>query len=336
MKNGKASGVDEIIAEVLKNGGDGMMSALVVLCREVCGKERIPKDCMKVMIFPIVKKGSKKDMRDFRRISLFSVVGKVFAAVLNHRVIKWPEGVLVEEQFGFRPGRGCRDPLFVLREIVRSRAGRTVYAAFMDIKKAYPSVWRDGLWWKLWRMGVRGKMWRVLKNMNEERKSGVVWEGEVGEWFEMESGVAQGCPLSPVLFSLYINDIALEVKEKGGATQWGGVRVSLLMYADDMVLLADSREGLQRSIDAAFEFSRRWRFLFNVGKDKTEIMVFHGKGASSKRKKKEVEGGWKLGGKKIGIVLKYVYLGVGVDSKGTFREWKIEREKKARKAWWGA
>jgi hypothetical protein len=43
----------------------------------------------------------------------------------------------VEEQFGFRPGRGCRDPLFVLREIVRNRTGRTVYAAFMDIKEAH-------------------------------------------------------------------------------------------------------------------------------------------------------------------------------------------------------
>ena len=104
--------------------------------------------------------------------------------------------------------------------------------------------------------------------MNDDRKCGVVWEGEVGEWFEMESGVAQGCPLSPVLFSLYINDIALEIKEKGGGTQWGEVRVAVLMYADDMVLLADSKEGLQRSIDAAFAYSRKWRLLFNVGKEK--------------------------------------------------------------------
>ena len=104
--------------------------------------------------------------------------------------------------------------------------------------------------------------------------------------------------------------------------------VSVLMYADDMVLLADSKEGLQRSIDAAFEYSRRWRFLFNVGKDKTEIMIFHGQGASKKRKGEEVEGGWKLGGKMIGIVQKYVYLGVEIDGKGTFSGWKIGREKK--------
>ena len=65
-------------------------------------------------------------------------------------------------------------------------------------------------------------------------------------------------------------------------------------------------------------------------------MVFHGQGASKKRKGEEVEGGWRLGGKRIGIVQTYVYLGVEIDSKGTFRGWKIGREIKARKAWWGA
>jgi hypothetical protein len=147
----------------LKHGGDRMMMALVVLCRDVWGNERVPKDWMKQVIFQTLKKCDKKDMGNCRGISLLSVVGKVFAAVLNHKVIKCAEVVLVEEQFGVRPGRGCRDPLFVLRETVRNRTGRTVYAAFMDIKKAYPSVWRDGLWWKLWKMGVRGKMWRVLE-----------------------------------------------------------------------------------------------------------------------------------------------------------------------------
>ena len=290
LKNGKASGTDEVIAEVLKHGGEGMMRALFLLCREVWGREKIPKEWMKGVIFPILKKGSRSDMTNYRGISLLSVVGKVFAVVLNRRVIEWSEGVLVEEQFGFRPGRGCRDPLFVLREIVVNRGTKTVFAAFMDIKKAYPSVWRDGLWWKLWRMGVRGKMWRVLRQWNEDRKCGVVWNGEVGEWFDMESGVAQGCPLSPVLFSLYINDIALEIKKKGGSVQYGEVRVSVLMYADDMVLVADSKKGLQDSIDAAFAYSSKWRFLFNAAKDKTEIMFFHGQRASESRKKKEVEG----------------------------------------------
>jgi hypothetical protein len=198
LKSGKADGVDGVIPEILKYGGDNMVEAVYELCRLVWEREELPQDWMKALIFPIAKKGSKDDMGNYRGISLLSVVGKVFGAVLNARVIGWAEGVLVDEQFGFRPSRGCRDPLFVLREIVMNRGRKSVFAAYMDIRNAYPSVWRDGLWWKLWRMGVRGKMQRVLKEWNLDRKCGVKWKGEVGEWFDMEAGVAQGCPLSPV------------------------------------------------------------------------------------------------------------------------------------------
>ena len=90
--------------------------------------------------------------------------------------------------------------------------------------------------------------------------------------------------------------------------------MSLLMYADDMVLLADTQEGLQRSITLAYEYSRRWRFLFNVGKDKTEIMIFHGKGKNRELKRRQGN---------RDCTHKYVYLGVTVDEAGTFREWKV-------------
>ena len=76
--------------------------------------------------------------------------------------------------------------------------------------------------------------------------------------------------------------------------------------------------------------------MFNAGRHKTEVMVFHGKGMSELRKRKEVKGGWMLGLKKLEVVDEYVYLGVTVDSKGKFDGWKRERLMKAEKAWWGA
>ena len=72
--------------------------------------------------------------------------------------------------------------------------------------KAYDAVWRDGLWCKLWDMGVKGRMWRVFKNMYEKSSSMVLLEGEKSSRFNVEQGVAQGCSLSPILFSVFIND----------------------------------------------------------------------------------------------------------------------------------
>ena len=70
------------------------------------------------------------------------------------------------------------------------------------MQKAYDTVWRDGLWLKLWDMGVKGKMWRVVKGMYEVSRSAVLLDGEKSNMFSVAQGVAQGCSLSPILFSM--------------------------------------------------------------------------------------------------------------------------------------
>ena len=80
------------------------------------------------------------------------------------------------------------------------------------MQKAYDTVWRDGLWLKLWDMG---EMWSVVKGMYEVSRSAVLLDGEKSNVFNVEQGVAQGCSLSPILFSVFINDLLKEVEEAG-------------------------------------------------------------------------------------------------------------------------
>ena len=108
--------------------------------------------------------------------------------------------VLHEGQAGFRVNRSCMDNVYSLNEIVqyRLREGRHTYAFFLDVCKAYDTLWHDGLWVKLWDMGVKGRMWRVIKNMYEASGSAILLEGEKSA--ALEQGVAQGCSLSPIYF----------------------------------------------------------------------------------------------------------------------------------------
>ena len=73
--------------------------------------------------------------------------------------------MLSEEQAGFRPGRSTIDHIFSVSEVLRlrRRRGRETHCAFLDIKKAYDSIHRDGIWKRLLDVGIRGKMWRVLR-----------------------------------------------------------------------------------------------------------------------------------------------------------------------------
>jgi len=96
----------------------------------------------------------------------------------------------------------------------------------------------------MWEEGVRGKMWRVVKEMYSVVQSTVLVGEEQTEWFDLSTGVRQGCVMSPILFSLFINGLAREINKQGKGVDIGGRRVRLLMYADDIVLLAESAKDL--------------------------------------------------------------------------------------------
>ena len=120
--------------------------------------------------------------------------------MLNNRLSSWCEkkGVLVDEQAGFRVERSTIDQIFALKEMIQGRRRKKcdTYCCFLDIKKAYGTVFREGLWRRLREVGVVGKMWRVLKNIYVNVESSVIVNEERTEWFEIFTGVRQGCHFS--------------------------------------------------------------------------------------------------------------------------------------------
>ena len=185
------------------------------------------------------------------------MVGKVFGRIVEARLRDFCEerGLLDDCQFGFRKGRACEDAYLVLSEIAQRRGEDKVYAGFLDISKAYDSVWRKGMSYRLWKYGVRGKMWRVLKSLYSRCEVGVRVGGEVrsNEWYEEVVGLRQGCVLSPLLFALYINDLPTELErsEGEGVRRGEGRPVRCMMFADDIVLVDSTKEGVQKSLDVA-------------------------------------------------------------------------------------
>ena len=101
-----------------------------------------------------------------------------------------------------------------MAEIIKrkKKEGKPTYACFLDIKKAYDTVWREGLWDKLLRVGVQNRLIQVIKNLYSEVKSSVILNDRLTEWFDIEIGLRQGCALSPLSFLVFINDLIKEQK----------------------------------------------------------------------------------------------------------------------------
>ena len=105
-------------------------------------------------------KGERTESSNFRGISLSREVGKIYAGILVHRVCKVTEGLIYDEQGGFRAERGCVNQIFTLKQIgekVQEKKHR-VYVDFMDLEKAYDRVNREALWQVLRMYDVGGKL----------------------------------------------------------------------------------------------------------------------------------------------------------------------------------
>ena len=123
-----------------------------------------------------------------------------------------------------------------------------LYVAFIDFKKAYDTVNRAILWMVLYRSGVRGNMLRMIKGIYATVGACVMSKSGFNDFFECFPGLKQGCILSPVLFSMLMNELANEILEKGKHGVSLGpaeIELFLLLFAADLTLLSSTVIGIK-------------------------------------------------------------------------------------------
>ena len=308
MPAGKAADGDGIVVELLQNMGIAVEMALVRVFNQVWSNQAWPDDWCRAYRLPLLKgDGSQLDPSNYRLLSISSVPSKVFEKVLDARIQAWSEriGALTDLQGGFRGGRSTVDQLFALNEItaMRREDGDATFLAFIDVTKAYDRVWRPGLWYKLQQLGLGGRCLQMLRAMYAKVTRTVAIRGEYTESFEVGAGVAQGAVLSPFLYAVYINGLHAALRDSGLGVFACGRRVPLLLYADDVVLLARDSTELQLMLDVVSKYARQWRFSTNHGKSKVVVV------GTPRCRSLHAGARFVLSGRRLDIVPEYKYLG---------------------------
>lgn len=333
VAGGKAAGPDGIVNEFVTKGGPRVKNSLLLLFQEVWRAGWVPEEWLLAHVVPIYKKsGSRKEMSNYRPISLMSVVAKMYEAVVCHRITEQVEakGGIGEEQGGFRKGRGCMDQVFALKEIMaqRKEQGKHTFMCFLDLSKAYDLTWRAGIFERLLAVGIHGKIWSVVKDMYRRVRSRVLVNGTPTEQITSNIGVRQGSALSPILFSIFISGVVEAWKAKGIGVSIGGNKVAGLLFADDIVLLAENEREMHTALVVMEEHASKWRYRFNIGK--CAVMVA-GKAKPTKEK-------WRLQGQAVSETKEYKYLGVVIQSSGSWQKWNNLRKAKGKRClptmWW--
>ena len=315
MKCGKAVDKEGFVVELFKAGGSAVIKALTLLFNTVLESKDVPATWRQGYVVSIFKAGDRCDAANYRGITVLSVVGKIFANVVRVRLAKVVS--LSETQAAFRPGRSCADHVYTVSQLLQAlkRAGLDTYAFFLDIQKAYDTVWRYGLYYKLYLKGVRGKLWHIIIDMLSKSAAQVRLDGALSDSFSISQGVPQGCPLSCLLFNIFIDDLADDVARKCKGLGFPLDRANpddndailellSLSFADDFLGLSGTPESLQAIIDVAYEHSRKWRYLVNVRKSAALKFI----GATGLPEGEPVV--FRLGDAVLPRVQQYKYLGV--------------------------
>ena len=308
---------DSLLNEYFIEASDILLGHLTDIFNTVFEAGHFPKCWSEGFIVPIHKKGDRNDVSNYRGVTLTSNLGKIFTGILNTRIDQFCEenSKLLDTQFGFRKGRSTVDAIYILKCLIDSAINKNqrLYCAFIDLKRAFDSINRDAMWLKLYNSGIRGKTLRIIRSMYESVKACIKHRNSYSDFFNISIGLRQGEKLSPIMFSLFLEDVEqhLQNEQTDGVTLLN-LCVTLLLFADDMAIIGSSPEDLQTNLDSLESYCDRWGLEVNT--EKSKIVVFR-RGGKIKQGEK-----WSYKNKTLEIVNAFNYLGVVFKYTGSFVE----------------
>ncbi|NRB81925.1 MAG: reverse transcriptase family protein [Saccharospirillaceae bacterium] len=311
LKSGKASSIDMICNEILKSLNKCNLVLLTKLFNTCLEVGSYPWNVN--VITPLHKKGCKDDPDNYRAIAVSSVIGKLFSTILLNRLIEFRNVNCPDppNQLGFTKNAQTYDHILTMQTIASKykKLKKNVHAVFVDFRKAFDSVCRQALFYKLAQNGITGKFYDVLRDMYSNSYAHIKLSGYLSNAFNTRKGTEQGHPLSPDLFKVFLSDLSPLLEYTNCPTLTNRL-ISHLLWADDLILLSLDEKTAQAQIDQLSKFCNQWGIEIN--QLKTKRVIFGRKNKINPSQKLHING------ELLETVESYCYLGIIMHESGNF------------------
>lgn len=271
LKNKNSSGIDDMSIKVFATLPVRALAVLVQAINESFITGLFPPNLKKAIVIPLHKGGEVDDPSNFRPISLLTTLSKIIEKLMKKRIVKFLDehNILLKNQFGFQNSKNTTDAIleFLEKNYLQLNEGEAVGAVFCDFSKAFDTVNHDILLQKLWCYGFRGVSFSWIKSYLSQRTQVVKTFGEISDVADISCGVPQGSVLGPILFLLYINDLATI-----------DIQGTFTLFADDTTILWHNKNvnSLRDTIKSDICKVKQWcdsnLLVFNT--NKTNILTF--------------------------------------------------------------
>ena len=310
--NNTAPGPDSIRYAVLKHF-DKSAHILTSIFNCVQRLHYIPTTWRESNTILIHKKGDKTDVSNWRPISLSNTIAKLHSAVLAGRLGTWSvqTGRITPAQKGFMPVDGCSEHNFVLQSILQEsrRSKKEVAIAWLDLTNAFGSIPHETIFAALKWAGLNDNAINTIRLLYDGCQTTIKSTEGPTEPIQIESGVKQGCPLSPIIFNLAIEPMIKAALQNDNGFNLGTKKYSILAYADDLVLTAKTANDLRQLLEKTTEIANWAGLRFNPKKCAT----LHVNGHVNGKRHAEMETLFEIQDAimpKISIKEYYEYLGI--------------------------
>ena len=263
LKRNTAAGLDGIRTPDLKQIPTGHITAIM----NYWWGWRLPEKSEECRTTLLPKKDHElHKVGNWRPITVGNLLTRVCAKLWDKRLranIK-----LDQRQKGFVPVNGCYENVKILQNIVKQRKkSRKEYnLVFIDLAKAFDTVSHASIVKGLKRKGVPEPVIGTIQQMYKKATTTLTVGGKSTRKIEINSGVKQGCPLSPLLFNLIIDELIEKLKKTNIGVEIGGERICCMAFADDLVLISENKTHMKILIEESKEFFDMKGLQANAGK----------------------------------------------------------------------